>query len=197
MKFLLCFLLLISINVYSQPGFLHSVNRAHDDISKKGLLLLTGWSVVNISSGLIGQNGTTGADKQFHKKNILWGGVNLGISQLSFWSLHRKRAKIYTLEQSLKRTETSEKLFLFNTGLDLGYIIYGLYTKERSNKYSGEKRDKLKGTGASLIVQGAFLTLFDGTLYLLHAKNGNRLTKKLSTISLSTTGDGISLAYPL
>lgn len=197
MKLLLSLLLLLSINAYPQTDFLNSVNRKHDNISKKGLLVLSGWSVLNITSGLIGQQRTGGAEEEFHKRNVLWGGVNLGISQLSYWSIHRKRSKTYNLEQTLKRTETSEKLFLFNTGLDFAYIVYGLYTRERATKYTGEKRDRLKGTGASLIVQGTFFTFFDGTLYLLHARNSNRLTKKLSTISLSVSGEGLSLTYPL
>lgn len=197
MKGLLSCLLLLSLNVQSQQSFLDSINTRHDVISKRGLLVLSGWSIVNIGSGVVGMQTIRGAEQEFHKRNILWGGVNLGISQISYWSLHRKRAKTYSLKETQKRTEIAEKLFLFNTGLDIGYVVFGLYTKERSKRHFGEKADRLKGTGASLIVQGAFLTLFDGTLYLLHNKNGNRLANRWSTLSFSVSGEGLSLRYPL
>lgn len=196
MKLVFSFLpLLLFLEMRAQTSLFDSVNHRHDRISKTGMILLSGWSLTSLASGLIGQNNTTGVQRYFHKRNVLWGSINLGLSGLSYLRIRSEKDKIYSPSQTFKRVEAAQKLFLFNAGLDLAYVAFGLYTRERSNKFSGDKADRLKGTGNSLALQGGFLTLFDGILYILHNKNGNRLDRKLENLSFTFTGDGPGLVY--
>jgi len=178
----------------AQRSFKDSVNLKHDKITKTGLLALSAWSV---SSIILGAQKATGTDRYFNRSNVLWGSVNLGIAQTGYWLLRRKAGKKYTAEKTFQRTETTEKLFLFNTGLDLAYVAYGLYNRERALRYTGDRRDRLRGSGKSLVVQGSFLTLFDGVLYLMHNKNGNRLNADGGKLYLSTGEEGVGLKYRL
>ncbi len=188
--------LFFAINGTAQQTSLYdSVIQRHDKLTKTGLTILSGWSLASIATGLIGQNNTTGEQKYFYKKNILWGGINLGISGLGMLRMAISPAKNYSPAGALKQVEATQRIFLFNTGLDLAYIGLGLYTRERANRFTGDKKDKLLGSGNSLIVQSSFLTLFDGVMYLLHSKNRNRLDVKLENLSLYATPKGLGLSY--
>jgi hypothetical protein len=190
-----CLLLFVSFQAHSQYSLYDSVNTRHNKISKTGTLLLSGWATASLVSGLIGKNNSTGELKFFHKRNVLWGSINLGLSGLGYLRIKGEERTSYTVGQTFKRVEAAQKIFLFNTGLDLAYVAFGLYTRERANSFAGDKEDRLRGTGNSLLLQGGFLTLFDGVLYLLHKNNSNRLDKKLEGLSFTATGGGLGLVY--
>ena len=63
-----------------------------------------------------------------------------------------------------------------NSGLDLVYIGSGFYLYHRGNNNNS---DKLRGYGSSLIMQGAFLLLFDATMYTSEKNNGSKLRRFL------------------
>lgn len=194
-RFFYCFLLLVSLSAHAQYSLFDSVNTRHNKIFKAGTLLLSGWAAASLVSGLVGKNNSTGELKYFYKRNVLWGSINLGLSGLGYLRIKGEERKSYSTAETFKRVEAAQKIFLFNTGLDLAYVAFGLYTRERANKFTGDKHDRLRGTGNSLLFQGGFLTLFDGVLYILHNKNGNRLEKKLDGLSFTSTGDGLGLVY--
>jgi hypothetical protein len=190
-----CLLLMGSVHLRAQPSLYDSVNTRHNKISTTGTLVLSGWAAASLVSGLVGKNNSVGELKYFYKRNVLWGSINLGLSGLGYLRIKGEERKAYTAVQTFKRTEGAQKVFLFNTGLDLAYVAFGLYTRERANKFTGNKKDRLRGTGNSLLFQGGFLTLFDGVLYILHNKNDNRLDRKLEGLSFTSTRDGVGLAY--
>ena len=64
--------------------------------------------------------------------------------------------------------------FLINGGLDVGYISAGIYLNARGHNHDNAQ---LKGYGTSVIMQGFFLLLFDGTMYKLHRTNGNKFSR--------------------
>jgi len=65
-----------------------------------------------------------------------------------------------------------QNLFLLNAGLDMAYIVTGLYLNEKS-RTSIKNKNRLKGYSTSLIVQGGFLLLFDLFKYFIHQSNSN------------------------
>lgn len=188
-------LLLLLKSAEAQTSLYDSVNLRHDKISKTGMTILSGWSAASLISGLVGQNNSAGELKYFYKRNVLWGSINLGLSGLGYLRIQREKDKTYTAAQTFKRVGAAQKVFLFNTGLDLAYIAFGLYTRERGNSFTGDKMERLRGTGNSLLLQGSFLTLFDGVMYFLHSKNANRMNRKLEGLSLTSTGEGFGLVY--
>lgn len=184
-----------SMHAASQMGFADSALLRHNRIHRNALKVITGWSVASIASGVIGQNNSTGETRQFHKKNVLWGGVNLGLAGFGFLRVKPEGRRQFSTAEIAKKLRTTEKIFLFNTGLDLAYVALGLYTRERGLRFTGDKRDRLHGTGSSLMTQGGFLTLFDGVVYLLHTKNGSRFNDAFNRLTVTVTMQGAGLVY--
>lgn len=191
----LCLLLLSSISSGAQLSLYDSVNIKHDRLTTNATYALAGWSLASVTSGLIGKNNSSGEAREFHKRNVLFGSINLGLAGLGILRNRLDANRGYPPEQTFKRTAATQRLFLFNAGLDLAYIAYGLYTRERAYRYTGARYDKLRGTGNALLAQGGFLTVFDFVQYLLHSSNAKRLNTKLQTLSFTTTADGLGLVY--
>jgi len=60
----------------------------------------------------------------------------------------------------------TERLYLINGGLDIVYMGAGLLMKHYSKK-NVNRPDLLRGYGISIILQGGFLFIFDGVMYLI------------------------------
>jgi hypothetical protein len=190
-------LLLISLGMQanSQSSLFDSVNRKRYQLAQSGFLALGGWAAANISAGLIGQGTSSGEEKQFYRANTIGGFVNLAFAAIGYLSSRRMASQPHDVAKTYQRQELTEKLFLFSVGLDIGTMAYGLYTRERANRFTGDKRDWLKGAGNTLLLQGGFLILFDGVMYLLQSKNGKRLHGPLQNLSLSASEKGVGLSY--
>lgn len=193
--FLFALLLLLGSTVHAQLSLYDSVNIRHNKISSTAITALAGWSAASIVSGLVGQNNSDGGVRQFHKRNVLFGGINLAFSGLSLWRTHYEASRGYTPAETFKRTAATQKVLLFNAGLDLAYLAYGLYTRERAFRYTGDKADRLRGTGNSLLVQGGFLTVLDFVQYFLQSANAKRLNTRLQGLTVTATDNGFGLAY--
>ena len=90
----------------------------------------------------------------------------------------------------------TEKLYLFNAGLDVAYLATGLYLLEKGrNPTAAGSPDRWRGYGQSLLLQGGFLLLFDGFQYATHHRHSQKLYPLLSRVSI---GPGaVALALPL
>jgi hypothetical protein len=158
-KLILCSALFIyAKSVICQQTTLNQFNIERQEISKKGLKILSGYSIANIIYGSIASSNTAGSNKYFHKMNVIWNGVTLGI--VGIGTIFSKKEKVLSYGGSLKKQSEIEKVFLFNAGLDLAYIAGGAYLIERS-KTSANNPLRLKGYGESVIFQGIVLLLFD------------------------------------
>jgi hypothetical protein len=185
--------LLVSVYSSAQTFVYDTVNQSRNGINRTGLAVLGSWGVANIGAGIIGQSNTVGRQKRFYKTNMIWGGVNLLLAGVGYF---RDRGEHrYTISETFKKQSGTEKLFLFNTALDLGYMAFGLYLRERGDRFIGEKRERLAGTGDSFLIQGGFLALFDGIMYIVHAKNGARLYQALPGVSFGPAENGYGLVY--
>ena len=193
--FLFSIFFFCSMALQAQLSLYDSVNLRHDKIAKTGITALAAWSAASMLSGLVGMNNSDGDVRYFHKRNVLFGGINLALSGLSLLRMQSESSRAYTPAQIFKRTAATQKVFLFNAGLDLAYIAYGLYTRERAFRYTGDKRDKLRGTGNSILVQSGFLTVLDFVQYFLQSGNARRLDRKLNMLSFSATENGAGLVY--
>ncbi len=161
------------------------------NISKKGMLVLGAWSIVNIGSGIGGSIATDNTvNKSFHQMNVLWGGVNFILAGVGYIGA-RNDNKQYGLEETFQAQHLSEKTYLFNAGLDLLYVTAGFYLKERGIN-SIKNADKLKGFGNSLIMQGAALAIFDSGMFIINSRHGKKLYPFISNIQLSQNGIGIT-----
>jgi hypothetical protein len=96
------------------------------------------------------------------------------------------------LRQSYKEQLKTEKTFLINAGLDIGYILGGLYLTERSKTNTDKVRHDINlGYGNSFMLQGGFLFLLDITLYTINNSHANKkLHPLLNNVSFSNNGIG-------
>lgn len=158
------------------------VNQKRIALQKKSMYVLGGWAVSNFAySGTALTLGIdNGETKYFHQFNLYWNTVNFALAGSNL--LFGKKNTDLNYSQTLKAYHSTEKLFLLNTGIDVGYIATGLYLRERANTSTDRKTtNRLLGYGKSLILQGGFLFVFDLTDYFL-TKNQSKI---LYTIPVS------------
>lgn len=183
-----------TLTVLAQQSTLNELNARRQQIDKTAISLLASYSAANIVYGTIASGQTTGSNKYFHQMNAIWNGVTLGIVAIGHFTA--KKEGELELAASLKKQHSVEKLFLFNTALDLAYVAGGAYMYEKS-KTTTNKPERLKGYGQSVMLQGGVLLLFDGVMYAIHQKHGKKLNQLLQKVQIATTGNGIGLVVKL
>ncbi|MBC7935961.1 MAG: hypothetical protein H7Y86_11480 [Rhizobacter sp.] len=193
------FFLLLTIACFIQQGLaqqttINSFNQQRQRTDKTGLKILAGYSAANIIYGSIAASQTSGSNKYFHQMNMIWNGVTLSI--LSVGYLTSGKEGTLSLAETIKKQHGVEKLFLFNTGLDLAYVAGGAYLYEKS-KTSNKNPERLKGYGQSVMLQGSVLLVFDAVMFILHNKQGKKLHALLEKLQPAATENGIGISYRL
>ncbi len=181
----------ISTNIFSQNLTLPNFNQERLDLNRKGMVVLGSWAGVNmITNGILLSN-SSGSNKYFHQMNVYWNVVNGALAGLGVLGAKKMQRNLSAF-QSLEEQSSTEKTFLINTGLDVAYVMTGVYLLEKS-KNSIDNQDMLKGYGQSVILQGGFLLLFDGIMYGMHRSH----LKKGSVIfkNLTFTGNQVGFVW--
>ncbi|MGB3798776.1 MAG: hypothetical protein WA952_03115 [Lewinella sp.] len=159
--------LLLIVLLYScaaaQSNSLLDIENARLNHQEKAMLVLGGWAIGNIGLGMALRGGADGTTRRFHEMNAIWNVVNLGIAGVGYLSLGDPAG---TAWEGLQENVGFGKILLFNAGLDVGYVLGGLYLMERSRRPDADA-DRLKGYGRSIILQGGFLFLFDLANYVI------------------------------
>lgn len=163
--------------------------------TKNAMLVLGGWSAVNLTVSAFATKTHNREMRYFHQMNVMWNSINLGFAAMGYWGAGKENIKNPTLRSVLKHQNGSEKTFLFNAGLDCAYIATGLYLTERSK--SRVDPAKLKGYGNAIMFQGGFLLLFDGVNYFIHNQHGKKLNAMLDKVELSGGPGQLSLVCRL
>jgi len=192
--FFICCSMLLLQRITAQQNFTDNFNAKKQLINKRGMIVLGSWAAANIAYGSIARSDASGSTKYFHEMNMIWGGINLGLSALGYIG-SRKREMLNTAGTLQKQT-TVEKTFLFNAGLDFAYIAGGFYLTEKAKNDLG-KGDRNKGYGNSIVLQGAALLLFDGVMYLIHTNHGKQLYQNAGNWQLGITGSGVGVVVRL
>jgi len=170
-KLLLLSFIVISFNCFAQDS-LQMLNFDRNHIKNTGMQVLGSWAAANIAVGGIGWATTNGTTKYFHQMNTIWNVANLGVALAGYvGSIHDKN-KTYTAQESMAEQRKIENIFLVNGALDFAYIGTGIYLRHRGNI---KNSDQSKGYGSAIIMQGAFLLLFDATMYTSERGAGNKL----------------------
>ncbi|CCH52315.1 hypothetical protein BN8_01305 [Fibrisoma limi BUZ 3] len=151
---------------------------------------LGSYALANIAVGAIGASQSSGETKYFHRMNVYWNLVNLGIAGAGLLGARRKGAGDETLGQAIRQHENMKQILLLNAGLDVAYIVGGAYLLERA-KNRPENRDQLRGFGKSVIGQGGFLLAFDVVNYFIFKKRGDRQAMQL--VGAAPMGVGVVL----
>lgn len=197
MHFLVMVLLLGTITASAQDtAYLYSYNQQRIKSTKTAMLVLGSWGVANLATGLIGNSTAGGEAKYFHQMNAVWGVVNMGIAAASYFGNRRLDPGRYNWQGSVHEQHKIEKIFLVNGALDLAYMAGGLFMREHGKtKLVGTGHDRWKGYGNSLIMQGAFLLLFDGVNFTLHHHHGKGLFQRFNELQLTVSPGGVGMVY--
>ena len=166
-------------------------------LDQRGLAVLGGWAVGNVLVSGIATGQTDGSAHYFHQMNIGWGAVNLVLAGTGYLAARRATNQPPNDRAGNVRAQSrTEKLYLFNAGLDVAYLATGLYLLEKSrNPTAPGSSDRWRGYGQSLLLQGGFLLLFDGFQYATHHRHGQRLYPLLSRVRI---GPGaVAVSWPV
>ena len=187
-----------SMSLKNRPAFnfnvMDSVVKRRTELNHSNFTILLAWSAANIVQGSSSAGNLTGSKAYFHKMNAYFNTVNLAIAEYGLFRLHQTKNIHYSLAQNLKEQQKISSFLLLNTGLDVAYMTTGMYLQERGTNL---KNDKTKGYGGSLILQGAFLLVFDLIQYFQHQQNSKLLNQYLGNLQLTTTHSGVGLVLPL
>lgn len=192
-KFVVIILIVFATPAFSQSNT-QEINHKRININTTGMKVLGGWALANVTVGSIAYFNSSGKDKYFNQMNVMWNMVNLGLATAGYFGAKATINKQLSLAESINEQQKIEKTLLLNTGLDVGYIATGFFLNERGKNKSS---DRLQGYGQSLILQGTFLLIFDGTMYAIHQKNGKGFDKILEKMSFNFDRKQMGLIYSL
>jgi hypothetical protein len=179
------------------PLVMHAQGNYHQffsrsmSINNTGMYVLGGWAVANLAAGGIGWSRTTGSTMYFHQMNFFWNTVNLGIAGFALYSATQMEPLRMSYQELMDQHMRVKNLYLINAGLDVVYMGTGFLLRHLSAK-SSNRADLLMGYGNSVILQGGFLFLFDGVMYLLQQ---HHQVSFLKDVKLSMLSDGALLQY--
>ncbi len=177
--FLLLLLGILSLPAMAQDSAAMEVfNFTRLEYNRQGMLILGSWAVLNLLVGTIRSFQTRGQVQAFHQMNAYWNLVNLGIAGYGFWQASQVSLMVNFWEV-LTAQQQIEKVLLFNAALDLGYMAVGFFLIERGLRL---QKERWIGFGKSILLQGAFLLLFDGILVGFQQELGAELLEWAKSI---------------
>lgn len=180
--------LMAQSQVNEQDSLAHQ--RIH--LVQNNMYVLGAWASANIIQGTISASNTQGSERAFHQMNAYWNTVNFAIAGVGLLGIRKQLKRSYGLASNLKEQQKLEKILLLNSGLDLAYIATGLYVKERGIRLNNPRNE---GFGNSLLLQGAFLLVFDLIQYGQHRKNTKWLENKMDHLQMGISANGLGLSY--
>ncbi|TKB96012.1 DUF6992 family protein [Pedobacter cryophilus] len=192
-KFIFFILIVFATPAFSQDKY-QKINEKRIHINSNGMKVLGGWALTNLTIGGLAYFNSSGKKKYFNQMNVMWNVVNLGLATAGYFGAKADLKEQLSFAQSIHDQQKIEKILLLNAGLDVGYMATGLFLNERGIRKSS---DRLKGYGQSLILQGAFLLVFDGAMYAIHQKNGKGFDKFLNQMSFNFDGKQVGILYKL
>lgn len=193
MKRTLLLLILLPVVMLAQDALpsLKEFEASKNDINRTGMFVLGGWALANIISGTTLSFTMKGEAKYFNQFNALWNTVNLGLAVNGLLNTGTDTLSLYN---SVTGHQTLQNIFVLNAGLDLAYIATGFFLKEKAK--TSEKKELLTGYGNSLLVQGAFLLVFDAAMYFIHQNNANvNLYPLLGSLTEPGVGIGMTIGF--
>ncbi|MEN0004535.1 MAG: hypothetical protein AAF798_10335 [Bacteroidota bacterium] len=175
---------------FAQSLDLPTFNENRLERQRTSMLILGSWAIGNIAVGATLAGQRQGVEREFHIMNAGWNAVNLVLAGVGYYTAVKTDPSSFDLYQSIQEQQSIEKVLLFNAGLDVGYMLGGLYLMERG-KSATKNADRLEGFGKSILLQGAFLFVFDlGAYFYIHS-NAKDLEPLLSSLTISGNEIGV------
>jgi hypothetical protein len=186
---------LFLIHLFAAPFLngqnMNEFNKERIQTDKKLMVGLGTWATTNfILSGIGWATVPSGEAHYFHQMNVLWNTVNIGLAVPGYLKAKKANSSL-SFAETIRTQHKTEKVFLINTGLDIGYVAGGLLLRSAAKTNIG-KRDQFNGFGNSLLIQGGFLFVFDLTAYMIHNRHSKKsLDKLMNSVEMSSSGVGL------
>lgn len=171
-------LVTVAASLGAEPAGPGAIDARRNQVNTAAMITLGSWALANIGAGTVLSFTNQGSAKHFHEMNALWNTVNLGLAGAGLAGSLRA-VPGGELFASIDAQHRLEKILLFNAGLDVGYIMAGLYLGELSRRRA-DQRDRLAGYGRSLVLQGGFLLGFDLVVYLVQRRSRGLIQEALT-----------------
>jgi hypothetical protein len=174
---------------FAQP--LKEFNEERIKTDKQLMLGLGSWATSNIIvSGIGWATVPDGEAHYFHQMNVMWNTVNLGLATPGYIKARKANSNM-SFAETVRSQHQTEKIFLINSGLDIGYMAGGLLLRSEA-KSNLAKQDQFNGYGNSLLMQGGFLFVFDLFAYVIHQRHAKKsLDPLMNRIEMSSNGLGL------
>ena len=137
------------------------------------MLILGGWALGNMAVSGLKVGNTEGVSKGFHQMNIGWNAFNFGLAAFGYYAALKENPATIDGFNTINEHYKLQKIFLLNTGLDVAYVASGAWLIERSK--TANKPEQMKGFGQAVIMNGAFLFIFDIGNYLIHDAHNDKI----------------------
>lgn len=120
---------------------------------------LTIWAVGNILVGLVLLFTGSAFGRGFGEMMIGWGAINLAIALFGQRGSKRRRAAADGMDAAVMAKEQAKlaRILWVNAGLDVAYMAAGYWLAQTR----GAADPRMLGWGYAIILQGAFLFVFD------------------------------------
>ncbi len=171
-------------------------NRSRLQRTERSMWVLGGWAAANLAVGAIGMSRAKGEARAFHQMNLGWGAINLGLAASGLWTAMHSDPAALDGWAGYEALQSTQRIFLFNAGLDVGYIMAGCWMQERS-KNATKHAERWRGFGRSIVLQGAFLFVFDLGAYFYHQPLAAQFRKMvpIENVRIGMTTDGVGLRW--
>lgn len=171
--------------------------REFNKINEGLMLTLGSYSLSNFAiSGAGYYTAQSETSQRFHEMNVMWNTVNLGLAVPGYLKAKRNRA-VYDWREMEREQKKTERIFLINTALDLGYMATGLYMRNNAPN-RGDQQALFQGYGNSLLLQGGFLFVFDLAAYGIHRSHYHQKFEQLKDrVAIHSVGTGFSVVIQI
>ena len=171
--FLIAAFMLNVFFIYGQNLDIQSFNTRRIETNRKAMLILGGWALGNMAVSGIKVGNTEGVSKGFHQMNIGWNAFNFSLAAFGYYAALKENPASIDGFNTINEHYKLQKIFLLNTGLDVAYVAGGAWLMERSK--TAKKPEQMKGFGQAVIMNGAFLFVFDIGNYLIHNAQNDKI----------------------
>lgn len=158
----------------SKAQQLKNFNEQQNKITKIGMTTLGSWSLASIAWGVSGYNNSNETYKYFSQMNVSWGIINVSLALPGYLKARKAGNLEYIFSKTYLEQTKIEKIFSFNTALDVAYITGGLLLKERA-KWDIGNQARWTGFGNAILMQGSFLFAFDLAMAAVHSHHRKKI----------------------
>jgi hypothetical protein len=176
---------------------LRNTHEKQVQLTRNGMISLNTWAGVNLIGSGIGWGLTNGQQKYFHQMNVMWNVVNVGIAIPGLLGTKKMARESVTFSKVAQRQNKLENVYLFNAGLDVGYMATGWALFNFGNTKTGEMRLRFRGYGQSLVLQGGYLFVYDMIMFALLKRTGKALKPLWNNVQVAPYGLGMSVRVRL